>query len=727
MKFNAFFIVIVTIISFFSTSSFAIEIKYEDNPNILLSGILGPGGQGSSPWISGSDRGIGTYTNNSNLWDVGGGIVLSSGDVGYFGDGPNTSASWSVILGQPGDNDLTDLSGYLTYDASKFGFDFTASSDSISFDFVFCSEEFDEYVNSGYNDVFGVWLEDSSGNKSQISFDDNNNPITINRAWMSGGNPPNNSTGTELDGCTVPLRTTASVARGQNYRIKFSIADASDAIYDSTVNIGNFKGASPLVEQKKMYGLFIGYRQTSDKYDEFRGDLSAQKVKNSFLELNNVVYSQLVTGDMSTGGIPQSQIESAINEVKSKMKDGDTLFLYIVSHGARDLIGPETTATYGDEVLKVGPHDIGDDDYLTDDELYLALKDIDGINKWVIIDACESGGFWGNKYSHDEGDLEKLKNIYFMAAAEEGKDGYYLHDGITILANAIENAMAHDAVDRVLADSNKDGILSFEELLQWVKQFPQVAEYDATIVGKLDLGDPVLFSLDMWTPVGYKNIDFETNLYPLVNPNPDTDPTGNHSPSASAGPDQTVERTSATGAAVTLDGSGSSDPDGDALTYAWTWSSGSASGVAPTVTLSMGLTTITLTVSDGEASSTDAVDINVVDTTAPIINSITATPNVLRPPNHKMKPVMLNVSASDNSGSKPICKISSVSSNEPVNGLGDGDTAPDWLITGDLTLNLRAERSGMGSGRIYTITTTCTDISNNSSTKTVSVSVPHNM
>ena len=66
-----------------------------------------------------------------------------------------------------------------------------------------------------------------------------------------------------------------------------------------------------------------------------------------------------------------------------------------------------------------------------------------------------------------------------------------------------------------------------------------------------------------------------------------------------------------------------------------------------------------------------------------------------------------------------------VSSNEPVNGTGDGDTAPDWVITGNLTVDLRAERSGTGSGRVYTITVRCTDASGNSSTKTVTVTVPH--
>ncbi len=96
----------------------------------------------------------------------------------------------------------------------------------------------------------------------------------------------------------------------------------------------------------------------------------------------------------------------------------------------------------------------------------------------------------------------------------------------------------------------------------------------------------------------------------------------NQPPIAAAGPDQTVERTSTSGASVTFNGSGSSDPDGDTLTYNWTWSGGSANGVNPTIILPVGLTTITLTVSDGELSSIDTVDINVVDTTAPLVNII---------------------------------------------------------------------------------------------------------
>ena len=71
----------------------------------------------------------------------------------------------------------------------------------------------------------------------------------------------------------------------------------------------------------------------------------------------------------------------------------------------------------------------------------------------------------------------------------------------------------------------------------------------------------------------------------------------------------------------------------------------------------------------------------------------------------------------------------SVSSDEPVNGTGDGDTAPDWSVTdngdGTFDVELRAERAGKGDGRTYTITATATDLTGGSASSSVEVNVPH--
>jgi hypothetical protein len=161
---------------------------------------------------------------------------------------------------------------------------------------------------------------------------------------------------------------------------------------------------------------------------------------------------------------------------------------------------------------------------------------------------------------------------------------------------------------------------------------------------------------------------------------------------------------------------GSYDPDDDPITL-------SIDNSGP---FSLGEHEVNLTVTDeyGESDTCQA-KVTVVDTTPPIIESLSASPNVLWPVNHKMMAVTMGVTAFDNCDGEPKSKIVSVSSNEPVDGTGDGDTAPDWEITGDLTVNLRAERSGTGSGRVYTVTVMCTDTYGNSSTGTININVPH--
>ncbi|MGZ5441856.1 MAG: HYR domain-containing protein [Thermoanaerobaculia bacterium] len=137
----------------------------------------------------------------------------------------------------------------------------------------------------------------------------------------------------------------------------------------------------------------------------------------------------------------------------------------------------------------------------------------------------------------------------------------------------------------------------------------------------------------------------------------------------------------------------------------------------------LGSTTVICTSSDTRDNLiSGSFDVVVEDTTAPTITVATANPSSLWPPNHKMVPIALTVEATDAVDPSPSIQIVSVSSNQPVNGTGDGDTAPDWVITGPLSLQLRAERAG-NSERIYTITVSATDLYGNVSTATIAVSV----
>ncbi len=148
--------------------------------------------------------------------------------------------------------------------------------------------------------------------------------------------------------------------------------------------------------------------------------------------------------------------------------------------------------------------------------------------------------------------------------------------------------------------------------------------------------------------------------------------------------------------------------------------------VAPGTPLPLGITPVTINVTDAAGNRSSCVtNVSVGGAAALSITSASANPNVLWPPNHKMVDVAVTVSTAGACGGAATCRITGVSSNEPSEGAGVGNLAPDWEIVAPLLLKLRAERAGSDGERVYTITITCVDDSGNSSTKDVLVTVPH--
>jgi hypothetical protein len=82
------------------------------------------------------------------------------------------------------------------------------------------------------------------------------------------------------------------------------------------------------------------------------------------------------------------------------------------------------------------------------------------------------------------------------------------------------------------------------------------------------------------------------------------------------------------------------------------------------------------------------------------------------------------VSVSDNWDQNPTITLISVTSNEPDDGEDDGNTVEDIVIVDDFNFQLRAERSDLGTGRIYTITYQVTDFCGNSTIQSATVFVP---
>ncbi len=127
----------------------------------------------------------------------------------------------------------------------------------------------------------------------------------------------------------------------------------------------------------------------------------------------------------------------------------------------------------------------------------------------------------------------------------------------------------------------------------------------------------------------------------------------------------------------------------------------------------------------GGSTTTCSFPVTVNDVQGPIVTPPSASPGSLWPPNHTLRDVTIAYTTADNCTlpSSITCALS-VASNEPINSTDDGDTAPDWQVIDAHHVKLRAERSGIGTGRVYTVTVTCNDAAGVSSSQTVTVSVP---
>ena len=298
---------------------------------------------------------------------------------------------------------------------------------------------------------------------------------------------------------------------------------------------------------------------------------------------------------------------------------------------------------------------------------------------------------------------------------------------VSDLANLESDA---DTVDVTVVDTTDPGVSCPADLVVECSQTGGTPDSDPAIAGFLsgaaatdtcDAGLPVSDNAPSFFDLGSSNVTFSTSddsgntasCSAQVSVVDTTDPM--LSPPLDVGP---VECTSPQGAVVDYPLPAATDVCDAAPSVGCAPPSGNV--------FAIGMTTVTCTATDVSLNQTsDDFEVNVVDTTAPTITVVTATPNVLWPPSHRLVPVQIGVMATDVCDGTPTCVISDVISNEADNGMGDGNTVPDWVPMGDLAVALRAERSGGGSGRVYTVEVTCTDDHMNSAMSSVEVTVPH--
>ncbi len=211
-------------------------------PNDLVDNLTGPNVPVSNISYTGADVAAGIFTGGSGTIGLESGVILSTGDASDVVGSPNGNNDIDTNNGTPGDPDLDAIvAPNTTNDAAVLEFDFVATGTVLVFQYVFGSDEYNDFVNAGFNDVFAFFLN----GQNVALIPGTNTPVSINTVnqmtnsqFFVDNEPPNANVAVALDGFTVVLSVVLPVQEGSTNRIKLAIADVGDSAVDSVVMVG---------------------------------------------------------------------------------------------------------------------------------------------------------------------------------------------------------------------------------------------------------------------------------------------------------------------------------------------------------------------------------------------------------------------------------------------------------------------------------------------------------
>jgi hypothetical protein len=264
-------------------NAFAITVTPETDASDLVDNILGGGvtiiGTPTLTGTSASCIPTGTFTDGffSGL-GIDEGIVITSGEVTLI-DNTNDADNSSCTSGEPGDADLTAIVGDTTFDAAVLTFDFEFGDGTIGgdlfFEYALGSEEYNEFVNSEFNDVFALFVDgvnvaivpttvDEVAINS-VNCDNPFNPPSGSNCGFYNNNDPNDPAATfnfEYDGFTDTFTAEVLGLTPGTHTMEIKIADTSDTFLDSGVFI---KGESFSGEEPAAFGDFTCWAALEDE------------------------------------------------------------------------------------------------------------------------------------------------------------------------------------------------------------------------------------------------------------------------------------------------------------------------------------------------------------------------------------------------------------------------------------------------------------------------------
>ncbi len=278
------------IISLHVSAQGTITVDTTQTPQNLTSLIAGTGVSISNVRVNckttNTGRGYGKFTSTVPSLPISEGLILTTGQP-RNAIGPNTDGATGTYYGNNANtavasDSITTLmnkfSQRTVFEYCMIEFDIVPQGDSIIFDYVFASEEYNEWVNSNYNDVFGFFIQGPGivgnaglGNKlnlARVNPINGTTAVAINSVnngsnssyYVSNSNTNNANVGTPAhnigyDGFTKNLYAKTHVKPCSTYRLQLIIADCGDRIYDSGVFIEKIRSNAVQVSATTQAGV----------------------------------------------------------------------------------------------------------------------------------------------------------------------------------------------------------------------------------------------------------------------------------------------------------------------------------------------------------------------------------------------------------------------------------------------------------------------------------------
>ncbi len=264
--------------------------------NLLVDGI-----PFSNATLTGFECSAGYFDGSASNIDLSAGLVLSTGGAEMLPPGGTESSGSGLPMANPDLEEQFEIAmgsdSPSLYDVITLEFDFVPNSNKISFEYVFSSNEYPEFVCSGYNDIFAFFLSgpgisgpfsNNAVNIALVPDPDNPGAFTDTPVMINTVNPGVSGTsGTDetcaaidedwqdysvfytdnaahesvnIDGFTTPLIAQSDVIPCETYHIKLVIADAGDAGYNSAVFLleNSFSSTGTFMESSSEYGPWSG-------------------------------------------------------------------------------------------------------------------------------------------------------------------------------------------------------------------------------------------------------------------------------------------------------------------------------------------------------------------------------------------------------------------------------------------------------------------------------------